>query len=110
MLAILGTWSLSLRKKRRLRVFENSVLRRTFVPNRDEVRREWRKTHTEELNGMYSLPNIVRAIKTRRMRFTGNAARMGARRGVYRGLVGKPLERPRHRWEDNNMMDLQEVG
>jgi hypothetical protein len=68
MLVILGTWSFTLRKKRRLRVFENLVLRRIFGPNRDEVKREWREIHTEELNDMYSLPNIIRAIKSRSMR------------------------------------------
>ena len=62
------TWSLSLREERRLRVFENRVLRGIFGPNRDEVTREWRKLHNEELNGMYPSPNIVRVIKSRRMR------------------------------------------
>ena len=62
------TWSLTLREERRLRVFENRVLRRVFGPKRDEVTREWRKLHTEELNDLYSLPNIVRVVKSRRMR------------------------------------------
>jgi len=96
-------------------VFENRVLRRIFGPRRDEMTEEWRKLHTEELNDLYSSPNIVRAIKSRRMRWAGHVARMGERRGVYRVLVGKPegkrpLGRPRHRWEDNIKMDLQEVG
>jgi len=108
------TWSLTLREERRLRVFENRVLRRVFGPKRDEVTREWRKLHHEELNDLYS-PNIVRVIKSRRMRWAGHVARMGEVRGVYRGLVGKsgekrPLGRPRHRWEDNIKMDLQVVG
>ena len=69
----------------------------------------------DELNNQYSSPNIVRVIKTRRMRWAGHVARMGERRGVYRVLVGKhegkrPLGRPRRRWEDNIKMDLQEVG
>jgi hypothetical protein len=59
------TWSLTLKEERRMRVFENRVLRRIFGPNRDEVTREWRKLHNEELNGLYSLPNIVRVIKPR---------------------------------------------
>jgi len=86
-----------------LRVFENRVLRRVFGSKRDEVRGEWRKLHDEELNDLYCSPNIVRVIKSRRMRWAGHVARMGERRGVYRVLMGKPegkrpLERPRDRW------------
>jgi len=108
------TWSLTLREERRLRVFQNRVLRKMFGPKRDEVTGEWRKLHDEELNDLCSSPNIVRVIKSRRMRWTGHVARMGERRGVYRVLVGKPegkrpLGRPRRRWEDNIKMD-QEVG
>jgi len=76
---------------------------------------EWRKLHNEELNDLYSLPSIVRVVKSRRMRWTGHVARMGEDRGVHRMLVGKPeakrpLGRPRRRWEDNIKMDLQKVG
>jgi hypothetical protein len=82
------------------------VLRRIFGPKRDEVTGEWRKLHNEDLHDLYSSPNIVRVIKSRRMRWTGHVARMGDERGVYRVLVGKPegmrpLGRPRHRWEVN---------
>jgi hypothetical protein len=70
------TWSLTLREERRLRVFENRVLRRIFGPKRDEVTEEWRKLH-DALNGLYSLPNIVRVRKSRRMRWAGHVARMG---------------------------------
>jgi hypothetical protein len=73
---------------------------------------EWRKLHNEELSDLYSLPNIVRVVKLRRMRWAGHVARMGEGRSVHRVLVGKPkgtLGRPRHRWEDNIKMDLQEV-
>jgi hypothetical protein len=109
------TWSLALREERRLRVFENRVLRRVFGPKRDEVTGEWRKLHKEELNDLYSLPNIVRMVKSRRMRWAGHVARMGEDRGVYRVLVEKPegkrpLGRQRRRWENNIKMDLQEVG
>jgi len=109
------TWSLTLSEERRLRVFENRVLRRIFGPKGDEVTGEWRKLHTEELNNLYCSPNIVRVIKSRRMRWAGHVARMGEGRGVYRFLVGKPEERRplgrlRCRWEDNIRMDLQEVG
>ena len=87
---------------------------RIFGLKRDEVTREWRKLRNEELNGLYCSPNIVRAIKVRRMRWAGYVARMGERRGVCRVLVGKPegkrsLGRPRHRWENNIKMDLKEV-
>jgi len=96
-------------------MFENRVLRRIFGPKRDEVRGEWRKLHNEELNDLYCSPNIVRVIKSRRIRWAGHVARMGEGRGVYRVLVWKPegkrpLVRTRRRWEDNIKMDLQEVG
>jgi hypothetical protein len=104
-----------LRKKRRLRVFENRVLRRVIGPKRNDVTEEWRKLHKEELNDLYSLPNIVRVVKSRRMRWTGHVACMGEDGGVHRVLVGKPegkrpLGRPRRRWEDNIKINLQEVG
>jgi len=103
-----------LREERRLRVFENRVLR-IFGPKRDEVTGEWRKPHIEELKDLSSSPSTVRMIKSRRMRWAGHVARMGERRGVYRVLLGKPegnrsLGILRHRWEDNIKMDLQEVG
>ena len=69
------TWSFTSREERRLRVFENRVLRRVFGPKRDEVTGEWRKLHNEELSDMYSLPNIVRVVKSRRMRWAGHVAR-----------------------------------
>jgi hypothetical protein len=78
-----------LREEHRLKVYENRVLRRVFGPKRDEIRREWRKLHNEELNDLYSLPNIVRLVKSR-MRWAGHVARMGEGRGVHRVLVGKP--------------------
>ena len=81
---------LTLREERRLRVFENMVLRKIFGPKTDEVTREWRKLHNEKLNGLYSSPNIVRMKKSRRVRWAGHVARMGERRGVHRVLVGKP--------------------
>jgi len=109
------TWSLTLREERKLRVFENMVLRRIFGPTRDEVTWEWWRLHNEELNDLYSSPNIVRVIKSRRMRWAGHLARMGEERRVYRVLVEKPegkkpLGRPRRRWVDNIRTDLQELG
>jgi hypothetical protein len=94
-------------------VFEKRVLRRIFGPKRDEVTGEWRKLHNEELNNLYSSPNIVLVIKSRRMRWVGHVAHMGEGGGVYRVLVEKPegrrpLGRPRRRWVDNIRMDLRE--
>jgi hypothetical protein len=91
------------------------VLRRIFGPKRDEATSEWRRLHNEELNDLYSSPNIIQVIKSRRLRWAGHVARMRAKRGAYRILVGKPegrrpLGRPRRRWEDNIEMDLQQVG
>jgi hypothetical protein len=91
------------------------VLRRILRPKRDEVTGEWRRLHNKELYALYSSPNIIRVMKSRRLRWAGHVARMGERRGAYRALVGKsegrrPLGRPRHRWEDNIKMDLRGVG
>jgi hypothetical protein len=71
------TWSLTLREEQRLRVFENRVLRRIFGSKRDEVMGEWRKLHSEELHNLYSYPDIIRQVKSRRMRWAGHVARMG---------------------------------
>jgi hypothetical protein len=87
----LETWSLTLREECRMRVFKNRVLRRIFGPRRDEEPGEWRGLHQEELYALYSSPNIIRVITSRRMRWAGHVARMGTRRGAYRALVGKPL-------------------
>jgi hypothetical protein len=100
-----------LREEHRLRVFENRVLRRIFGPKRDGVTGEWRRLHTEELNDLYSSPNIIRVIKSRRMRWAGRVTLMGEGRGAYRILVGRPegrrpMGRPRRRWEDNIKIDL----
>ena len=94
------TWSLTLREERRLKVFENRVLRKVFGPKRDKVTGKWIKLRNEELNDLYSLPNNLRVVKSRRMRWAGHVARMGENRGVHRVLVGKPegkspLGRPR---------------
>jgi len=104
------TWLLTLRDEHRLRVFENSMLRRIFGLKRDEVTGEWRKLHNEELNDAHSSPSIVWVIKLRRIRWMGHVAHMGERR--IQGLVEKregkrSLGRPRHRWEDNIKMDFQ---
>jgi hypothetical protein len=93
-------------------VFENRVLRRIFGPKRNEVTGEWRKLHNEELHGLYSSPDIIRQVKSRRMRWAGHVARMEEKRKVYKVLVGKPegrrpLGRPRRRWENGVRMDLR---
>jgi hypothetical protein len=98
-----------------MRVFENMVLRRLFGPMRNEVAGEWGKLHNEELNDLYSIPNIVRGVKSRRKSLAGHVARMEEERGVHKVLVGKPegkrpLGRPRSGWEDNINKDLQKVG
>jgi len=80
------TWSLTLKEERRLRVFGNRVLRRIFGPKKDEIAEAWRKLHNEELNEMHSSPNIVRVIKSRKMRWAGHVAHMGERRGVSWGF------------------------
>jgi hypothetical protein len=102
-----------LREELRLRMFENRVLRKIFGPKSNEVT-ECRKLHNEQFNDLCSSSNIFRVIKSRRLRWAGHVACTWERRVVYRVLVGKPegkrpLERPRLRWEDNIMMDLQEV-
>jgi len=94
---------LTLREERKLRVFENMALRRISGPRRDKETGEWRRLHNEELNDLYSSPNIVQVIKSRRMRWAGHVARVGEERVVYRVLAGKPegrrpLGRPRRRW------------
>jgi hypothetical protein len=94
------TLSITLREGHRLRVFENRVLRGIFGPKGDEVTGEWRKLHSGDLHDLYSSPDIIRQIKSRRMRWAGHVARMGEGRNVYRVLVGqpeekRPLERPR---------------
>jgi hypothetical protein len=108
------TWSLTLREEHRLSEFENRVLRRIFGPKREEDR-FWRKLHKDELHSLYSSPNIVRVIKSRRMGWVGHVAHMRERRGVYKVLDGRPkakrpLVRPRHKWEDNIKLDLMEIG
>jgi hypothetical protein len=101
-------------EEHRLRVFENRVLRKTFGPKREEDG-SWRRLHNDGLHDLYSSPNIVRVIKSRRMRWAGHVELMGEGRGAYRILVGRPegkrpLGRNRRRWEDNIKMDLGEIG
>jgi hypothetical protein len=95
-------------------VFENRVLRRIFGPERDEVTGEWRKLHNEELRNLYSSPDIIRQVKSRRIRWAGHVARVGGENKVYKVLVGnpeikRPLGRPRHRWEIWIRIDLREI-
>jgi hypothetical protein len=105
---------LTLREEHRLRVFENRILRKIFGPKREEDV-SWRKLHNDELHDVYSSPNIVRVIKSRRMRWAGHVARMGEGRDVYRVSVGRPEGKrlpgkPRRRWKDNIKTDLREIG
>jgi len=108
-------WSVTWREEYRLRVFESRMLRRIFGPMWDKVTEEWRKLHIEELYYLYSSLNIIWVIKSRRKRWAGHVAHMGACRDTYRVLVGRsegkrPLGRRRQRWKDNITVDLQEVG
>ena len=94
---------------------ENKVLRKISGDNRHEITGEWRKLHNAELHALYSSPNIIRNLKSKRLRWAGHVSRMEQFRNAYRVLVGKPeskrpLGRPRRRWEDNIKMDLREVG
>jgi hypothetical protein len=103
-----------LRQEHRLKVFENRVLWKIFGPKKEEDG-SWRKLHNDELQILYSSPNIVRVIKSRRLRWVGHVACMGEGRGVYRVLVGRPegkrpLDRSRHKWEDNIKLVLREIG
>jgi hypothetical protein len=105
------TWSFTLREECRLSVLENRVLRRIFGPKRDEVTGEWRRLHNKELYAGYCSPNIIRVIKSRRLRWAGHVARMAEGRGACRALVGKtegrrPVGRFRRRWKDNITVDL----
>jgi hypothetical protein len=107
-------WSLTFRTEHRLRVFEKSVLRRIFGPKKEEEG-SLRKLHNDELNSLYSSPNIVRMIKSRRIWWEGQVSRMEEGRDVYRLLVRRPegkrpLGRPMRRWEDNIKLDLREIG
>jgi hypothetical protein len=98
-------WSVTIKEQHKLRVFENRFLRRIFGRKRPEATGEWRKLHSEELHNLYSSPNIIRQVKSRRMRLLGHLSRMGEKRNVYKVLVGKPegktpLGVPRHSWEE----------
>jgi hypothetical protein len=108
------TWSLTLRKEHRLRVFENRVLRKILGPKREEDG-SWRKLRNDKLHSLYSSPNVIGVIKSRKMRWARHVARMGEGRGVYRVLIGRsegkrPLRRPRRRLEDKINIDLRVIG
>jgi hypothetical protein len=109
------TWSLTLREKRSLRMFENRVLRRVFGPTRDEATGEWRKLYNEELNDLYPLPNIMRVVNSRKNEIGGVCGAYGRGERCAQGVGGEArgkeqLGRPRRKWEDNIKMDLKEVG
>jgi hypothetical protein len=95
-------------------VFENRVLRRMFGPERDELTGGWRKLHNEDLHNLYSSPSIIRMIMSKRMKWTGQIARMEKKRNAYRLLVGKPygkrrLGKPRYKYVDNIKMDIGRI-
>ena len=107
-------WSRTLRDECRLKVFENWILRRIFGPKGAE-NGEWRRLRNEKLHSLYRSPNVVRVIKSRRLRWARHVARMEEGRSAFKILTGKPTgnrpsERPRRRWEDNIRMDLEEIG
>jgi hypothetical protein len=104
------TWSLILREEQRLKVFHNRLLRGVYLLTRDELSNRWRRLHNEELHDLFSLPWIVRNIKSRWMRWVGHVVQIGVKRNTYRLLVGRPEEkrplgRPRCRWRGNIKMD-----
>jgi len=108
------TWFLTLREKHRPKVFENRVLRRIFGSKREEVTGEWRRTYNEKVYALDCSPNIIRVIKSRRMRWVGHVASVGNMRGAYRVLMrilhGRiSIGRPRLKLEDNIEVDVQEV-
>jgi hypothetical protein len=108
------TWSLTLREECRLRIFENRTLRRIFGPKKDE-NVEWRRLRNEELHSLYRSPTTDRLIKSRRLSWTGHVARMEEGMSAFKILTGKPyvkrpLGRPRRRWEDNIIMDVEEIS
>ena len=110
---VVKNWSLILREECRLRVFEKRILRRIFGPKRDE-NGGWRRLHNEELHSLYRSPNIVRVIKSRRLRWAGHVARTEEDRSAFKILTGKPtgkrlLGRPWRRWEDNIRMILEGI-
>jgi hypothetical protein len=91
-------------------VFENRTVRQIFELKSDELKGDWRKLRNEQLHNLYSSPNIIRMIKSRRMRWEGHVARMGETRNAYRILVGKTERNPSHRWKGNIKMDFREIG
>jgi hypothetical protein len=109
------TWSLTLRKEHRPRVFENRVLRRIFGQKREEMTDGWRKLHNEQLRNLFPSPSIIRMAKLWRMKWAGHVGRMGEKRKAYRLLVRKregrrPPRRPRRRCVNNVKMHLAEIG
>jgi hypothetical protein len=107
--------SLTLREEHRLKMSENRVLRRIFRPKREKVAGGWRRLHNEELHDLYVSRNIIRVIKSRKMRWSGHVARMGERRYAHKISVGKaggrrPLRRTGRKYEDNIKMDLRKIG
>ena len=109
------TWSVTFREEYRLRVFEKRVLSKIFGSERNEVIEQWRKLHNEKLNDLYSSPNIILVIKSRRMSWAGHVARMEEGRGVHKVLVGKPegkrpLGRPRRKYYSGDQIKENEIG
>jgi hypothetical protein len=109
------TWSLALKEEHRASAYESRVSRRIFGPKRGETTRGWKQLHNEELHNLYSSPNIIRMVTSRRMRWVGHVACIWAKLNVYRILVGKPegkipLERPKYRREDNIKMHVGGLG
>jgi hypothetical protein len=106
-----GTWSLALREKHRLSVFENKALRRIFGPKRFEATEDWRKLHNEELHNLCSSPDIIRLIKSRRTKWTRYVARMREKRIFVGKPEGtRPLGRSRRRWVGNIKIDMRDIG
>ena len=98
------TWTLTLREEKRVQIFENKVLRKIFGPKRDDQTGKWRGLYNGELHDLHGKPDIIRIVKSRRLRWAGHVTRMGNERGTWKPEGKRPVGSPRMRWENNITM------